>query len=93
MMKIMILHFIQRKEEEDKRKFKQTFKEEKTSSASGYDQRKYMSKIQCFRCDKYGHIARNCPTRKRGRQYASTANIDPDPPQKYEDMRDEDFFL
>jgi hypothetical protein len=76
-----------------KRNFRQTFKDEKTSSASGYDQRKDMSKIQCFRCDKYGHFARNCPTRKKGRQYASTTNIDPDPPQKDEDMRNEDYFL
>jgi hypothetical protein len=52
-----------------------------------------MSKIQCFRCDKYGHIARNFPTRKRERQYASTANMDLDPPQKVEDVRDEDYFL
>jgi hypothetical protein len=34
-----------------KRNFRQTFKDEKTSSSSGYDQRKNMSKIQCFRCD------------------------------------------
>jgi hypothetical protein len=64
----------------NKRNFKQTFKDDKTSSSSGYDQRTYMSKIQCFRCDRYGHIARNCPTRKRGRQYVSTANMDPEPP-------------
>jgi hypothetical protein len=76
----------------NKRNFSQTFKDEKTSSASGY-QRKDMSKVQCFRCDKYGHIARNCPTRKKERQYASIVDMDPDPPQKDEDMRDEDFFL
>jgi hypothetical protein len=52
-----------------------------------------MSKIQCFKCDKYGHFPRNCPTRKRGRQYYSTVDIDSDPPQRDEDMRDEDFFL
>jgi hypothetical protein len=87
------LAFHTKKGGRNKRNFSQTFKDEKTSSASGYDHRKDMSKIQCFRCDKYGHFARNCPTRKRGRQYASTADIDPDPPQKDEDMRDEDFFL
>jgi hypothetical protein len=76
-----------------KRNFRQTFKDEKTSSTSGYDQRRDMIEIQCFRCDKYGHYARNCPTRKKGRQYASTADIDPDPPQKDEDKRDEDYFL
>jgi hypothetical protein len=70
-----------------------TLKNEKNSSASGYYQRKDMSKIQCFRCDKYGHIARNCPARKRKIQYASTDDMDPDPPQKVEDMRDEDYFL
>jgi hypothetical protein len=76
-----------------KRNFRQTFKDEKTLSASGYDQRRDMTEIQCFRCDKYGHYVRNCPTRKKGRQYASTADIDLDPPQKDEDKRDEDYFL
>jgi hypothetical protein len=35
------------------------------------------------------HYARNFPTRKKGRQYASTTNIDPDPPQKIEEKREE----
>jgi hypothetical protein len=69
--------------------FRKTFKYEKTSSALGYDQRRDTTKIQCFRCDKYGHYARNCPTRKKGRQYDSTVDIDPDPPQKDENKRDE----
>jgi hypothetical protein len=76
-----------------KRNFKKTFKDEKTSSALGYDQRRDMSNIHFFRCDKYGHYARNCPTRKKGRQYASNADIDLDPPQKDEDKRGEDYFL
>jgi hypothetical protein len=61
--------------------FRQTFKGEKSSSNLGY-QRSDVSEIQCFRCDNYGHYARNYPTRKKGRQYASTTDIDPDPPQK-----------
>jgi hypothetical protein len=76
-----------------KRNFRQTFKDEKTSSALGYDQRRDMIEIQYFKCDKYGHYARNCPTRKKGRQYASIADIDPDPPQNDEDKKDEDCFL
>jgi hypothetical protein len=55
-----------------KRNFKQTFKEEKPSSNSGY-QRRDLSKVQCYRFDKYGHIAKYCPTRKKGKQYATTA--------------------
>jgi hypothetical protein len=74
-----------------KRNFRQTFKEEKSSSNPGY-QRRDVSKVQCFRCDKYGHIARNCPTRKKGKQYATTADIDPDPPQENEEKR-EKYFL
>jgi hypothetical protein len=70
-----------------KRNFRKTFKDEKNSSASSYDQRRDMTEIHCFRCDKYGHYARNCPTRKKGRQYSSTAE------QKNEDKRDEDYFL
>jgi hypothetical protein len=87
------LGFHTKKGGRNERIFSQAFKGEKTSSASRYDHRKHKSKIQCFRCDKYGHFARNCPTRKRGRQHASTANIDPDPPHKYEDMKDDAFFL
>jgi hypothetical protein len=64
-----------------KRNFRQTFRDEKSSSNPGHNQRRDVSEIQCFRCDKYGHYARNCPTKKKGRQYASTADIDP-PPQK-----------
>jgi hypothetical protein len=75
-----------------KRNFRQTFKGEKPSSNPGY-QRRDASEIQCFRCDKYGHIARNCPTRKKGRQYASTADIDLDPPQMSEEKREEKYFL
>jgi hypothetical protein len=75
-----------------KRNFRQTFKGEKSSSNPGY-QRRDVSEIQCFRCDSYGHYARNCPTRKKGRQYASTADIDPDPPQKNEEKREEKYFL
>jgi hypothetical protein len=40
---------------------------------------KETSNIQCFRCDKYGHIARDFPTRKKGRQHASTADVDSKP--------------
>ena len=66
-----------------KRNFKKTFKGDKSSSNPGY-QRKDVSKIQCFRCDSYGHYARNYPTGKEGRQYSSIVDIDPDPPQKNE---------
>jgi hypothetical protein len=87
------LAFHTKKGGRNKRSFSQGFKGEKTSSASGYDHRKDKSKIQCFRCDKYGHFARNCPTRKSGRQHASTADVDPEPPQRDEDMKDEAFFF
>jgi hypothetical protein len=36
---------------------------------------------------------RDCPTRKEERQHASTADIDSDPPQKDEDVKDEAFFF
>ena len=47
------------------RSFNKAFKDKKTSIAPGHEHRKDISKIQCFRCDKYGHVARNCPTRKK----------------------------
>jgi hypothetical protein len=89
----MLLHFIQRKEEDSKETSDKHFRDEKSPSTSGHNQRRDVSEIQCFRCDKYGHYARNCPTRKKGRQYASTTDIDPDPPQKNEDKREEKYFL
>jgi hypothetical protein len=51
------------------------------------------SKIQCFRCDKYGHIARDCPTRKKGRQHASIVDVDSEPHQRDEYIKDEAFFF
>jgi hypothetical protein len=60
----------------NRRSFSKAFKGKKTSSTSSYEHRKDKSKIQCFGCDKYGHIARDCPTRKKGRQLASTADVD-----------------
>jgi hypothetical protein len=75
-----------------KRNSRQTFKGEKSSSNPG-SQRTDVSEIQCFKCDKYGHLARNCPIRKKGRQYASTVDIDLNPPQKSEEKREEKYFL
>jgi hypothetical protein len=63
-----------------RRGFNKAFNDKKTSAAPGHEQRKYISKIKCFRCDKYGHIARNCPTRKKGRKHASNGNVDLEPP-------------
>jgi hypothetical protein len=75
-----------------KRNFKKTFKSQKPSSNPGY-QKRDASEIQCFRCDKYRHIARNYPTKKKERQYASTIGIDPNPPQVSEEKREEKYFL
>jgi hypothetical protein len=52
-----------------------------------------ISKIQCFRCDKYGNIVRYFPTRNKGRQHASTTDVDSEPPQRDEDIKDESFFF
>jgi hypothetical protein len=76
-----------------RRSFSKAFNDKKTSAAPGHEQRKDISKIQCLRCDKYGHIARNCPTRKKGRQHASTADVDSEPPQRHEGVKDEAFFF
>jgi hypothetical protein len=76
-----------------KRNFRQTFIDEKIPSASVHNQRRDVLEIHCFRGDKYGHYARNFLIRKKGRQYASTTNIELDPTQKDEDKRDEDYFL
>jgi hypothetical protein len=73
--------------------FNKAFKYNKTSLASGHEHIKDNSKIQCFKCDKYGHVSRNCPTRNKGRQHASTSNVDPEPHQRDEDIKDESFFF
>jgi hypothetical protein len=88
---VLALHT--KKGEKFKRNFRQTFRDENSSSNPSYNQRRDVSEIHCFRCDKYGHYARNCPTRKKGRQYASIADIDLDPPQKNEYKREEKYFL
>jgi hypothetical protein len=87
------LSFHTKKGRRNKRSFNKAFKDKKTSSTSCHEHRKDNLKIQCFRCDKYGHIARNYPTRKKGRQLASTADVDPEPPQRDEDIKDEAFFF
>jgi hypothetical protein len=71
----------------NRRSFSKAFKGKKTSSASGHDHRKDKSKIQCFRCEKYGHIVRDCLARKKGRQLASTADVDLEPHQRDEDIK------
>jgi hypothetical protein len=77
----------------NRRSFGKAFKDKKTSTASGHEHRKDISKIQCFGCDKYGHIARDCPTTKKGRQHASTTDVDSKPHQRDEDIKDEAFFF
>jgi hypothetical protein len=78
----MLLHFIQRKDEDSKE-----------ASNKHSEMRRLHQRQAIIRCNKYEHYARNCPTRKKGRQYASTIDIHPDPPQKDEDKRDENYFL
>jgi hypothetical protein len=77
----------------NRRCFSEAFKDKKTSATPSQEQRKDISSIQCFRCDKYGHIARNCPTKKKGRQHASTVDVDSERHQRDEDIKDEAFFF
>jgi hypothetical protein len=77
----------------NRRSFGKEFKDKKTSTTPGHEHRKDISRIQCFRCDKYGHIPRNCPTMKKGRQHASIADVDSEPPQRDEDIKDKAFFF
>jgi hypothetical protein len=77
----------------NRRSFNKAFKDNKTSVALGHKHRKDNSNIQCFICDKYGHIARNCPTKKKGRQHASIVDVDLEPHQRDEDINDETFFF
>jgi hypothetical protein len=93
MMTIKPLHLMQGEEEEIEEVCAKAFKDKNTSTISGHEHRIGISRIECFRCDKYGHIAKNCPTRKKGRQHGSTADVDSEPPQRDEDIKDEAFFF
>jgi hypothetical protein len=53
-----------RKSKGKRRGFDKTFKGRKSTPTLGH-KKKGMSKIQCFRCDKYGHYVKNCPTLKK----------------------------
>jgi hypothetical protein len=77
----------------NRRSFGKAFKDKKTSTAPGHEHKKDISRIQCFICDKYGHIARNFPTKKKARQHASAAEVDLEPPQRDEDINNEAFFF
>jgi hypothetical protein len=70
-----------RKNKVKRRGFNKTFKGRKSTPTSEH-KKKGMSKIQCFRYDKYGHYVKNCPTLKKGKQHASTTNVDSKPPQR-----------
>jgi hypothetical protein len=87
------LAFHTKKGRRNRRSFNKAFKDKKTSSTSGHEHKKDNSRIQCFGCDKYGHIVRNCPTRKKGRQLASTVDVDRERHQRDEDIKDEAFFF
>jgi hypothetical protein len=52
-----------------------------------------MSKVQCYRCYKYGHYARDCPVRKKGRRHATTGNVDEDPPHIRSGLAEELCFI
>ena len=60
------------------------------SSDSASDRRpnkRDLSKVQCYTCDKYGHISRECPERAK-RHHAATANEEEVEPQKKHDPKE-----
>jgi hypothetical protein len=84
-----------RKSKGKRRGFSKNFKGRK-STPNCEHKKKDMSNVQCFRCDKYGHYVKNCPTWKKGKKHASTANVDLEPPQRKSrnaNMNDEEFFF
>ena len=54
---------------------------------------KDMSKVQCYKCDKYRHYDRDCPIQNKGRRHATTANVDEDPPNTRSNPAEEFFFI
>jgi hypothetical protein len=84
-----------RKRKGKRRGFKKTFKGRKSTPTSEH-KKKDMSKVQCFRCDKYVYYVKNCPTWKKGKQHDSTVNVDSKPPHRNsrnESMNDEYYFF
>ena len=51
-----------------------------SSSPPGKNKRKDLSKIQCFKCDKFGHCASRCPLRQGNKKYAFVADTEEEPP-------------
>jgi hypothetical protein len=72
-----------------------SFKERKPRPAPEH-KKKDLSKIQCFKCEKFGHYARQCPLWKNKKKHASTVDVDREPPQKKSrkaSKDDEEFFF
>jgi hypothetical protein len=75
--------------------FGKTFKGRKLAPTFEHKM-KDMSKVQCFRCDKYGHYVKKFPTWKKGKKYASISNVDLEPPYRKSRnarMNDEEFLF
>jgi hypothetical protein len=60
---------------------------------------KYLSSYQCYHCDKMGHIAKNCPTRREeykrrnNKIHHAHAAEDDEPPKKLTKEEIEDYVL
>ena len=55
----------------------------------GQKKKKDLSHIQCFKCHKYKHYARQCHDPNKRKHEASIANVDEDTPHKR--SRNDDF--
>lgn len=58
----------------DKGRFEKRDKRGGSSSPPRKNKRKHFSKIQCFKCDKFGHCASRCPLRLGKKRYASLSD-------------------
>jgi hypothetical protein len=81
MMKIKPLPPVQGKEKENEDVLIKPLKEGSKHQLLS-TKRRTCQRFECFGCDKYGHYAKNCPTWKKGKQHASTTNVDLEPPQR-----------
>jgi hypothetical protein len=74
-------------------RFKDFRNKNKFGSRKKTNQEKYMSRIQCFNCQKYGHYKNHCPELNKRKETHEASFSEEREPSKKAKQDKEDFFL
>jgi hypothetical protein len=74
-------------------RFKNFRNKNKFGSKKKPNQEKYMSKIQCFNCRKYGHYKNHCPKLKKRKETHESSVVEEKEPSKKAKQDKADFFF